>query len=115
MIQHTNCIGIMPRHSFEQEASCGVLHGIKLRNLKAYRTVGVMRLEAGKLSPLDERFIDALRETARDINEGTASTTTACLSRCLESLRRFILAFRSPHHGRLFKKVMRLLMRDGSG
>lgn len=68
MIQHTHCIGIMPRHSFAMEEACGFLHGIRLRNVKAHRTVGVMRLRGRKLSPLAERFVDLLREVAHQID-----------------------------------------------
>jgi DNA-binding transcriptional LysR family regulator len=68
LIQHADCIGIMPRHAFTMEVEAGFLHGIRLRNITAHRTIGVMRLSVRALSPLAERFVDVLREVAREID-----------------------------------------------
>lgn len=68
LVQHAGCIGIMPRHTFEAEEEAGSLHGIRLRGIVAQRTVGVMRLRDRTLSPLAERFIDVLRDIAREIH-----------------------------------------------
>ena len=68
LIQHAGCVGIMPRHTFALEEKTGFLHGIRLRNIMAHRTVGVMRLRARTLSPLAERFVEVLREVARGID-----------------------------------------------
>ncbi|MGE0564999.1 MAG: LysR family transcriptional regulator [Pseudolabrys sp.] len=68
MIQYTHCIGIMPRHTFELERQSGFLQGIRLRDITAHRTVGVMRLRSRTLSPLAERFVEVLREVARDFD-----------------------------------------------
>jgi DNA-binding transcriptional LysR family regulator len=68
MIQYAGCIGIMPLHAFALEAEAGFLCGIKLRNITANRTIGVMRLGARTLSPLAERFVEVLREVARDLD-----------------------------------------------
>ena len=68
MIQYAGCIGIMPLHAFALEAEAGFLRGIKLRNITANRTIGVMRLSARILSPLAERFVEVLRDVARDID-----------------------------------------------
>jgi hypothetical protein len=58
----------MPLHAFALEAEAGFLCGIKLRNISANRTIGVMRLSDRTLSPLAARFVDVLRDVARDID-----------------------------------------------
>lgn len=68
VIEHAQCVSIMPRHAFAMEVTAGLLHGIRLRNITAHRTIAVMRLSIRALSPLAERFVGILREVAREID-----------------------------------------------
>jgi DNA-binding transcriptional LysR family regulator len=67
LVQHADCVTMLPRHAFALEADAGVLHGIRLRNLSVNRTVAVMWLRNWPLSPLAERFLAKLREVAQGL------------------------------------------------
>lgn len=65
LIQNTDCVSLMPSHAFALESSAGVIRGIKLQGLQIDRSVAIMRLRHANLSPLAERFIEALHKVAQ--------------------------------------------------
>lgn len=64
LVQHANCISLMPSHAFALESRAGVIRGIRLRDLHIKRSIAIMRLKNTPLSPLTERFVEALRKVA---------------------------------------------------
>jgi len=64
LVQHNDCVALLPASAIALEARAGVLRGIQLRNLSVNRTIAIMRQRSWPLSPLAERFIAILREVA---------------------------------------------------
>jgi molybdate transport repressor ModE-like protein len=65
LVQHADCVSMLPVSAFALEASAGVLRGIQLRNQSVSRTIAIMRLRSWPISPLADRFIASLREVAQ--------------------------------------------------
>lgn len=65
LIQNTDCVSLMPTHAFTMEASADVIRGIRLQGLRIDRSIAIMRLKQAPVSPLAERFIEALRDVAK--------------------------------------------------
>jgi DNA-binding transcriptional LysR family regulator len=65
MVQHNDCVTLLPTSAMVLEAEAGVLRGIQLRNLSVSRTIAIMRQRSWPLSPLADRFIGCLREVAQ--------------------------------------------------
>ena len=68
LVQHADCVSILPTHAFALEARVGVLRGIRLRNLSVSRTIAILRLRSWPISPLAERFIESLRDVAQRLH-----------------------------------------------
>lgn len=62
IVRMTNRITILPRHLVEAELSVGVLRAIEIEQVTFQRQVGVRALAGSELSPLAQRFIDALSQ-----------------------------------------------------
>jgi DNA-binding transcriptional LysR family regulator len=67
LVQHADCVTMLPKHAFALEANAGMLNGIRLRNLSVKRTIAVIRLRSWPLSPLAEGFLAKLREVAQGL------------------------------------------------
>jgi DNA-binding transcriptional LysR family regulator len=65
LVQHNDCVAMVPASAIALETRAGVLRGIQLRNLSVSRTIAIMRQRNWPLSPLAERFIVLLREVAQ--------------------------------------------------
>ena len=75
LIVNTDCVGIMPLQLVAMERESGVLHSIRLTETGAARHLGVSWPKDRKLSPIAERFLQLLRECARERHASNGSTS----------------------------------------
>lgn len=62
IVRKTERVTILPRHVVEAELSVGVLRAIEIEQVTFQRQVGIRSLAGMELSPLAERFIQALSQ-----------------------------------------------------
>ncbi len=67
IVQHTNCVGLLPKHMLQLEVKTGVLRAIRLADPSPSRPIGITHVPSRPLSPVAERFRDALRKVALTI------------------------------------------------
>jgi len=63
-VQHAGCVTILPRHFMRVEERAGVLKAIKLADSSPARPIGLMHARVRPLSPVAERFRQALHYVA---------------------------------------------------
>jgi DNA-binding transcriptional LysR family regulator len=62
IVRKTGRVTILPRHVVEAELSVGVLRAIEIEQVTFQRQVGIRALAGTDLSPLAQRFIEALSQ-----------------------------------------------------
>jgi DNA-binding transcriptional LysR family regulator len=67
VVQYTDCVAIIPKHVAHVEEKAGVLRVLKLNDPSPSRPIGMMHLQTRPLSPVANRFREALREVAKTI------------------------------------------------
>ena len=68
IVQHTNCVALLPRHTVRLEEKAGVLRAIRLADPSPARPIGIIHARSRPLSPVAERFREALRKVAKTIH-----------------------------------------------
>jgi DNA-binding transcriptional LysR family regulator len=66
-VQHTECVAVMPRHFIRVEERAGVLKALKLIDRSPARPIGIIYARFRPLSPIAERFRQALHDVAKSI------------------------------------------------
>jgi DNA-binding transcriptional LysR family regulator len=66
-VQHIDCVSVMPKHLMQVEEMAGVLKSVKLIDPSPARPIGLMYARFRPLSPVAERFRQALHAVARTL------------------------------------------------
>ena len=66
-VQHAGCISILPRHFVRSEQRAGALKVLQLTDPSPARPIGLIYLRSRSLSPIAERFRQAVRQVAKSI------------------------------------------------
>lgn len=67
IVQHTNCVALIPKHTLRLEEQADVLRAIRLGDPSPARPIGIIHATSRPLSPVAEHFREALRKVAKTI------------------------------------------------